>query len=122
MGKKVLIVDDSKTIRQQVNFTLSKSGYEIIEAENGLDGIAKLQENKDVLIIISDVNMPQMSGLEMVEAINSNPELSHPPILMLTTEGADEFKNRAKLAGAKGWITKPFNPESLIGAIKKLIG
>lgn len=122
MAKKILIVDDAKTIRQQVNFTLSKNGFEIIEADNGLKGIEMLKANPDVAAIVSDVNMPEMGGIEMVKAINSNPELPHPPILMLTTEGAQEFVNQAKAAGAKGWIVKPFKPESLIEAVNRLTG
>ena len=122
MAHKILIVDDAKTIRQQVNFTLTKGGFEVVEAEDGLDGIAKLKAHKDVKAIISDINMPNMSGIEMVKAINSSNELPHPPILMLTTEGAAEIVAEAKKAGASGWITKPFKPEVLIEAVKKLVG
>ncbi|MES2614269.1 MAG: response regulator [Bdellovibrionota bacterium] len=122
MSKKILIVDDAKTIRQQVNFTLTKGGYQVIEAVDGLDGIAKLKENPDVSVIVSDVNMPELTGIEMVKAINGNPDLPHPPILMLTTEGAPEFIQQAKEAGAKGWIIKPFKPESLVEAVNKLAG
>ena len=122
MAQKVLIVDDAKTIRQQVNFTLKKAGFEIIEAEGGLDGIEKLKANRDVLLIVSDVNMPNLGGIEMVQAINTNTELPHPPILMLTTEDSPKFLEKAKVAGAKGWIVKPFLPEVLIQAVKRLIG
>ena len=122
MGKRILIVDDAKTIRQQVNFTLTKGGYQVVEAEDGLDGIEKLKANKDVSAIISDINMPNMSGLEMVAAIIGNPDLPHPPILILTTEGATEMVAQAKKIGASGWIIKPFKPETLIDAIKKLAG
>ena len=122
MAHKILIVDDAKTIRQQVNFTLTKGGFEVVEAEDGLDGIAKLKINRDVKAIISDINMPNMGGLEMVSQINTSNELPHPPILMLTTEGAAEMIAAAKKAGASGWITKPFKPEVLIEAVKKLVG
>lgn len=122
MGDKILIVDDAKTIRQQVNFTLSKGGFEVIEAVDGLDGIEKLKQNKDIKAIISDINMPNMDGLEMVAAINGNNTLPHPPILILTTEGATEMVQQAKKAGASGWIIKPFKPEVLLEAVKKLIG
>ncbi len=122
MAHKILIVDDAKTIRQQVNFTLTKGGFEVIEAEDGLDGIAKLKANKDVKAIISDINMPNLGGLEMVSQINTSNELPHPPILMLTTEGAAEMIAEAKKVGASGWITKPFKPEVLIEAVKKLVG
>ena len=122
MSKKILIVDDSRTIRQQVSFTLSKGGFEVVEAEDGQDGIAKLKENADIAVIISDVNMPNMNGLEMVEAINADSGVSHPPIVMLTTEGSGELVDRAKKAGAKGWLVKPFKPDQLVAVVNKLAG
>jgi two-component system chemotaxis response regulator CheY len=122
MGKKILIVDDSRTIRQQVNFTLTKGGFEVVEAEDGKDGIVKLKSNADIAVIISDVNMPNMNGLEMVEAIVGDAALPHPPIVMLTTEGSGELVDRAKKAGAKGWLVKPFKPEQLVAVVQKLAG
>lgn len=122
MGKKVMIVDDSRTIRQQVNFTLSKGGFIVVEAEDGKDGIEKLKANADIAVIISDVNMPNMNGLEMVEAINADAGLQHPPIVMLTTEGSGELVERAKKAGAKGWLVKPFKPDQLVAVVQKLAG
>jgi two-component system chemotaxis response regulator CheY len=122
MSAKILIVDDSNTIRQQVNFILTKGGFQVIEAENGLVGIKQLRENKDIAIIICDLNMPEMNGFEMVKSINENSELPHPPILMLTTEGSTDAVNEAKKLGAKGWLVKPFKPDILIDGIKKLLG
>jgi two-component system chemotaxis response regulator CheY len=122
MGKKVLIVDDSRTIRQQVSFTLSKGGYDVVEAEDGRDGIEKLKANPDVAMIVSDVNMPNMNGLEMVEAISADAAAPKPPIVMLTTEGSGEMIARAKQAGAKGWLVKPFKPDQLIAVVAKLAG
>lgn len=122
MSKKIMIVDDSRTIRQQVNFTLSKGGFEVVEAEDGKDGIEKLKANADIAVIISDVNMPNMNGLEMVEAINADATLKHPPIVMLTTEGSGELVERAKKAGAKGWLVKPFKPDQLVAVVTKLVG
>jgi len=121
MSKKVLIVDDSRTIRQQVNFTLTKGGFEVVEAEDGKDGLDKLKSNPDVAMIISDVNMPNMNGLEMVEAINADAACPHPPIVMLTTEGSGDLVDRAKKAGAKGWLVKPFKPEQLVAVVSKLV-
>lgn len=122
MGKKILIVDDSKTIRQQVSFTLVKGGFEVVEAEDGKDGIDKLKANADIALIISDVNMPNMNGLEMIEAIKSEGTFSHINVIMLTTEGTPELIERAKAAGAKGWLVKPFKPEQLVAAATKLAG
>tara|TARA_B100001094_G_C18147505_1_gene781677 strand:+ start:811 stop:1173 length:363 start_codon:yes stop_codon:yes gene_type:complete len=120
MGKKVMIVDDSRTIRQQVSFTLSKGGYEVVEAEDGIEGLSKLDENPDTAMIISDVNMPNMSGLEMAEKMKEKGV--NIPIVMLTTEGASDLIERAKAAGAKGWLVKPFKPEQLVAAVDKLSG
>ncbi|MBP9707608.1 MAG: response regulator [Oligoflexales bacterium] len=122
MSKKVLIVDDSKTIRQQVRFTLEKSGFTVVEADDGANGIKVLAENPDVNVIISDVNMPNMNGLEMVEAIKQNGQHPNLPIVMLTTEGNADLIARAKNAGAKGWLVKPFQPENLVAAVTKLAG
>ena len=120
MSKKILIVDDSRTIRQQVAFTLSKGGYTVVEAEDGLKGIEKLKSESGIAMIISDVNMPNMDGLEMVEHIHKDESLPKVPIIMLTTEGSGALINRAKAAGAKGWLVKPFEPEQLLAAVNKL--
>jgi len=119
MSMTVLVVDDSRTIRQQVGFTLTKEGYTVLEAEDGEDGLAKLK-GATVNMIISDVNMPKMDGLTMVETIRSNEEYKFIPIIMLTTESSGDKIERAKKAGASGWLVKPFNPEQLVGAVKKL--
>ncbi|MDD9952435.1 MAG: response regulator [Zetaproteobacteria bacterium] len=121
MGKKVLIVDDSRTIRQQVNFTLSRNGYEVVEAEDGQLGLEKIKSESDIAMVISDVNMPNMNGLEMVEAVKAA-GIENIPIIMLTTEGSAELIARAKAAGAKGWLVKPFEPDQLIAAVGKLTG
>ena len=119
MGKKILIVDDSRTIRQQVTFTLSKGGYDVVEAEDGVQGIEKLKGESDIAMVISDVNMPNMDGLEMIETIHKD-SITSAPIIMLTTEGSGDLISRAKAAGAKGWLVKPFEPDQLISAVNKL--
>lgn len=120
MGKKILIVDDSRTIRQQVSFTLTKGGYDVIEAEDGLQGIQMLKQHGDTAMVISDVNMPNMNGLEMVEKIKADGITV--PVIMLTTEGAADLIERAKKAGAKGWLVKPFKPDQLVAAVTKIAG
>lgn len=120
MPKKILIVDDSASIRGQLRFTLTNAGYAVMEAENGKDGLAKLKAGPDIAMVLCDVNMPQMSGLEMLESLAGVARV--PPVVMLTTEGAPELVQRAKKAGAKGWIVKPFKPDLLLAAVKKLAG
>lgn len=117
---KILIVDDSRTIRQQVNFTLQKSGFVVVEADNGEKGIEVLAANPDVVLVLSDVNMPNMGGLDMLEKIRANPNHANLPVVMLTTEGAADMLERAKSLGAKAWVVKPFKPDQLIAVVNKL--
>jgi two-component system chemotaxis response regulator CheY len=119
MVKKVLVVDDSETIRQQVRLTLAGAGFAILEAVDGIDGLEKIRLNGDLALIISDVNMPRMTGLEMVTELQRLE--CRVPILMLTTEGQVSLIQRARAAGAKGWLVKPFKPEILGTAVSKLV-
>ena len=117
--KKILVIDDSETIRQQVKHALAATGYEIVEAVDGVDGLEKLRAVADLDIALCDVNMPRMNGLDMIaEVQRTGPKI---PILMLTTEGQPSLIRRAREAGAKGWIVKPFKPELLVAAVTKLI-
>ena len=117
--KRILVIDDSETIRQQVKQALAATGYEIIEAVDGLDGLEKLRALADVDMALCDVNMPRMNGLDMIaEVQRSGPKI---PILMLTTEGQPSLIRRARESGAKGWIVKPFKAELLVAAVTKLI-
>jgi two-component system, chemotaxis family, chemotaxis protein CheY len=120
MSKKVLIVDDSATIRQQVRAALANAGFDIVEASDGTEGAETINRLTDLAAVICDVNMPRMGGLEMLEVVKQDPRHSGLPIVMLTTEGQHELIQRAKAAGAKGWIVKPFKPELLLAAIRKL--
>jgi two-component system, chemotaxis family, chemotaxis protein CheY len=120
MSKKVLVVDDSSTVRQQVGSALVQAGFTVIEAVDGLDGVAMIAANSDIALVICDVNMPRMNGLEMVESVRKVPISATMPIIMLTTEGDPSLVARAKLVGAKGWIVKPFKPELLVAAARKL--
>jgi two-component system, chemotaxis family, chemotaxis protein CheY len=117
--KKILVIDDSETIRQQVKHALAATGYEIVEAVDGIDGLEKLRAVTDLDMALCDVNMPRMNGLDMIaEVQRTGPKI---PILMLTTEGQPSLIRRAREAGAKGWIVKPFKPELLVAAVTKLI-
>jgi two-component system, chemotaxis family, chemotaxis protein CheY len=118
MGKKIIVIDDSLTVRQQVGLALTQAGFEVIEAVDGKDGLAAITNTKDLAMAICDVNMPRMNGLEMLEALaQTGAKL---PILMLTTEGQPQLVERAKKSGAKGWIVKPFKADLLVAAVKKL--
>ena len=118
--KKVLIVDDSPSVRQQVCMALNQAGFATVEAVDGLDGLAQ-SANTEISLVICDVNMPRMNGLEMVEKVKADPTRSTLPILTLTSEGQATLIERAKKAGAKGWIVKPFKADLLVAAVKKLI-
>ena len=122
MVKKVMVVDDSRTMRQQVGIVLTAAGYEVIEAEDGLDGLEKVQQTADLAMVICDINMPKMNGLEMLANVKSDPRFTDLPFLMLTTEGQPALITKAKQAGAKGWIVKPFKPELLVATVRKLVG
>jgi two-component system chemotaxis response regulator CheY len=117
--KKILVIDDSETIRQQVRQALAATGYEIIEAVDGVDGLEKLRAVSGVDMALCDVNMPRLNGLDMIaEVQRSGLKI---PILMLTTEGQPSLIKRARESGAKGWIVKPFKPELLVAAVVKLV-
>lgn len=123
MAKKILLVEDSNTVRQQVGILLSGAGYGILEAENGRDAVSVVAAQKeDLAMIIADVNMPVMNGIEMLQALRDKNLASGVPILMLTTEGQPELIEKARKAGAKGWVIKPFKPDLLLAAVKKLVG
>ncbi|CAN5436620.1 response regulator [soil metagenome] len=122
MTKKILVVDDSRTIRQLVSVTLKDIGYDVIEAVDGVDGLLKLDANADTALVLCDVNMPNKSGLEMLSDMKSASVPSTVPVVMLTTESQLEMLKAAKLAGAVGWIVKPFKGPLFVAAVRKLIG
>lgn len=120
----ILAVDDSRTMRGMLQHVLSNAGFNVETAEDGVDGLEKLEEKSDDVLpdlIISDINMPRLDGFGFVEGVRSKTEYRGIPILILTTESAPEMKNRARKAGASGWIVKPFNEELLVGAIRKVL-
>ena len=119
MAVNILVVDDSASVRRQVILALADSRFTVDEAVDGVEGLERIR-NGNYAAVICDVNMPQMSGLELLEALKESPPACPPPILMLTTEGQPQLMRRAKAAGAKGWIVKPFKPELLLGALQKI--
>jgi two-component system chemotaxis response regulator CheY len=118
--KKVLIVDDSISMRQMVSFTLKQGGFDVVEAEHGQDALNKLQ-GTTVDLIITDLNMPVMDGITLIQNVRKQPALKTKPVLMLTTEGLASKKEQGKAAGATGWIVKPFDPEKLLQTITKVL-
>lgn len=120
MGKIVLTVDDSASIRQMVSFTLKSAGYEVVEAVDGEDGLNKAK-SKSADLVLTDQNMPKMDGLTLIKSLRGLPQYRSTPILMLTTESSDAMKAAGKAAGATGWLVKPFDPNKLIEVIKKVI-
>ncbi len=117
---KILVVDDSNSIRDMVSFTLKSAGYETVEAKDGQDGLTKAKTNNFDLVI-SDVNMPIMDGIALCGELRKLTSFRFTPILMLTTESSTDMKMRGKSAGATGWLVKPFNPEKLLATIKRVI-
>jgi two-component system chemotaxis response regulator CheY len=122
MPKNILLVDDSKTVRVQVGTTIRDKGYSVVEAADAKEALAVLSARRDIAMVISDVNMPGMDGIEMLETLRKRPECATLPVIILTTEARQHLMDRAKNAGAKGWIVKPFNPIVLIAAVQKLAG
>lgn len=121
MGKSVLTVDDSRSMRQMVSFTLKGAGYDVVEAVDGKDGLNKTKDHIFDLVL-TDQNMPQMDGLTLIRSLRASANYKKIPILMLTTESGDEMKSQGKSAGATGWIVKPFDPEKLLTVVRKVIG
>jgi two-component system chemotaxis response regulator CheY len=121
MAKTILFVDDSVSIRQMVAFTLKSDGYTVIEAADGVEGLAMANAH-DIDLVLTDQNMPNMDGFTLVKTLRGLPKYAATPILMLTTEFTDAKKAQGKEAGASGWLVKPFNPHKLLDIIKQFIG
>ena len=118
---KILAVDDSASMRQMVSFTLKGAGHDVVEASDGSEAL-KIAQGQSVDLVLSDVNMPNMNGIELCKNLRQLPTYKFTPILMLTTESAGDKKQEGKTAGATGWIVKPFNPDQLLTTIKKVLG
>lgn len=121
MSGSILAVDDSSSIRVAVRTALASAGFAVTEAANGADGIAKAKANHFDLIV-TDLNMPIMDGLTMIEELRKSPAHMGVPIIFLTTESDAGLKQRAKAAGATGWLTKPFDPVQIVKIVKKVLG
>jgi len=119
LDKRVLIVDDSVTMRDMVTYTLSNAGFTVFEADDGLNALDVLQ-NKSVDLVITDINMPRLDGIGLIQKIRKTEAHAFLPILCLTTETASDTKSDAKTAGATGWLAKPFDPETLVRAAMKV--
>jgi two-component system chemotaxis response regulator CheY len=119
MSKRVLAVDDSKTMRDMVSFTLKREGFEVIEAEDGQAGLES-SKNGDFDLVISDINMPRMDGITLIGKLREDPKFRSTPILILTTESDNDKKAAGKAAGATGWIVKPFDPSQLVDVVKRV--
>jgi two-component system chemotaxis response regulator CheY len=120
MKKTILTVDDSRTMREMLKATLLGAGFEVVQAEDGVHGLEVLEATSMPDVILTDINMPRMDGFGFIEGVRRDQRYRSVPILVLTTEGEPEKKDRARRAGATGWIVKPFDPEKLINAIRRL--
>ena len=120
MGKTVMVVDDSASLRQVVSIALKGAGYDVIEACDGKDGLSKLNGQR-VHLIISDVNMPNMDGITFVKELKKLPATKFTPVIMLTTESQEGKKQEGQAAGAKAWVVKPFQPSQMLEAVSKLV-
>ena len=121
MAKTVLSVDDSPSVRQMVKLTLSGAGYNVVQAGDGAEGLSKAMDTA-VDLVVTDLNMPVMDGLDLIRALRQLPDYRGVPILFLTTESDAGLKQAAKAAGATGWITKPFRQEQLVAVVRKVLG
>ncbi len=118
MSKKVLVIDDSPSIRQQVSLCLTQSGFQVVEASDGRDALNKLDQ---VAMAVCDVNMPGMNGIEFIKEVRTLPNYKFMPILFLTTESQQSKRLEAKAAGASGWLVKPATADELLNTIKLVL-
>ncbi|WDR01495.1 response regulator [Devosia algicola] len=117
---RVLTVDDSRTILAMLHHTLSNAGFEVFQAEDGQQGLDLLRTQK-VDIVITDINMPIMDGIEFIKAVRASGDFQSLPMLILTTETSQDKRDQGKAAGGTGWIVKPFDPDKLISVIHRVV-
>lgn len=121
MARTIMTVDDAATMRKLIGFTLRGAGHDVLEAEDGMRALALLSA-RSVDLVITDVNMPQMDGIELTRRLRSLPQHASTPIIIVTTESELSVKSKAKAAGATGWIVKPFQPDQLVAAVAQVLG
>lgn len=122
MSKHILIVDDSKTVRNLVAFIMKKEGFKVTTAEDGLDGLEKLYSSEGVDLIISDVNMPRMDGFTFIKTVREQDTYRNLPIVVLSTEGHEKDIQMGMSLGANLYMVKPAQPEKMVKNIKMLLG
>ena len=121
MSKRILTIDDSKTMRDMLMLTLVEAGFDVVQAVDGQDGLDVLGKEKEQIdVIITDINMPRMDGYEVIRNLRRDPAHKSTPILVLTTESDTDKKNLAREAGATGWMVKPFDPDRLVATVRKV--
>jgi two-component system, chemotaxis family, chemotaxis protein CheY len=121
MAKRIMTADDSASVRQMVGFTLKQAGYAVVEAADGREALDAIAASP-VDMLITDLNMPGLDGIELIREVRKDPQCRFIPIIMLTTESQEGKKKEGKAAGATGWIVKPFKPEQLLAVVKKVMG
>lgn len=118
--RTIMTVDDSASLRQMVSVVLRGGGYEVVEATDGVDALTKLK-GREFHLILTDINMPRMDGLEFTRQLRALPQYKFVPVILLTTESHPEKKQEGKAAGATAWIVKPFSPDQLLAVAKKVM-
>jgi two-component system, chemotaxis family, chemotaxis protein CheY len=120
--KRILVIDDAPTVREQVRAALDAAEFEVLEAADGDEGLQKLERETDIAVVLCDINMPRMSGLELLERLKSTGHIDKTPFIMLTSESQPALIDRARKAGAKAWIVKPFKPTLLLATMRRVLG
>ena len=120
MGKRILVIDDSASLREVVSIALRSAGYDVVEAGDGKEALSRLDGSK-LHLVICDVNMPVMDGISFVKEIKKRPDYRFVPVIMLTTESRESRKQEGQIAGAKAWVVKPFRPDQILHAVSKLV-
>ncbi len=121
MSKTILVVDDSSSLRALVKMSLSRAGYDVLEAADGRQALAQLDQAAKVHLVVSDVNMPAMDGITFLQEVKKHPRHRFTPVIMLTTEDSGSRMAQAKAAGAKAWLLKPFKPPMLLDAVSRVL-